>query len=150
MITLPAGYAVRTDIYVRYAETDQMGVVYYGNYFTWFEVGRNAFFRSLGQSYNALEEQGMLLPIVAAYCRYLHPAKFEDRITITTSLEVLTASRLACSYTIRCGETPVASGLTTQCFVRKKSGRPVSLKKHHPDYWQLLQELLSTRDNKTS
>jgi acyl-CoA thioester hydrolase len=150
VITLPAGYAVSTDIYVRYAETDQMGVVYYGNYFTWFEVGRNAFFRSLGQSYKALEEQGMLLPIVEAYCRYLNPAKFEDRITITTSLDDLTASRLVFSYTIRCGETPVATGRTTQCFVLKKSGRPVSLKKHHPDYWQLLQELLSTRDNKTS
>lgn len=141
------GYSVSTDLSVRYAETDQMGVVYYGNYFTWFEVGRNAFFQSLGRSYGALEEQGLLLPVVEAYCRYVAPARYEDRVTITTQVIELTVSRLVFLYTIRRGETLIARGRTVQCFVTKESGRPVSLKKRYPKLWVCLQKLLPEPEN---
>ncbi|NMA54906.1 MAG: acyl-CoA thioesterase [Firmicutes bacterium] len=139
---MSGGNTASVQINVRYAETDQMGVVYYGNYFTWFEIGRSAFFRSLGHSYEKLEEQGLLLPVVEAYCRYLSPARYEEQITITTRLERLTAARLVFAYTIHRGEILLASGRTTQCFVGKDSGRPVNLKKHYPGYWELLQSLI--------
>lgn len=145
MSKVQAGYSVSTDIDVRYAETDQMGVVYYGNYFTWFEVGRNAFFRSLDRSYRALEEEGLLLPMVEANCHYLAPAKYEDRVTISTELVDLTASRLVFSYTIRRRDMLIATGRTVQCFVTKDRGRPVSLKKHYPEIWSYLQKLLPGR-----
>ncbi|HHV57887.1 MAG TPA: acyl-CoA thioesterase, partial [Firmicutes bacterium] len=67
------GKAVRTQLSVRYADTDQMGVVYYANYLVWFEVGRNAFFRVLGDSYRRWEEAGLLLPVVEAGCRDYQP-----------------------------------------------------------------------------
>lgn len=141
------GYSVSEDIYVRYAETDQMGVVYYGNYFTWFEVGRNAFFRSLGQSYGLLEENGLLLPVVEANCCYLAPAKYEDQVTITTQLTNFTCSRICFSYMIQCGETLIATGSTVQGFVSKSKGRPINIKKHHPELWERLQKLLPGKHN---
>ena len=144
---MPTRYSVSTKIAVRYAETDQMGVVYYGNYFTWFEVGRNAFFQSLGRSYRALEDQGLLLPVVEASCRYLAPARYEDRLIVTTELKTVRASRLSFSYSIYRNETLIATGQTMQAFVNKSSGRPVSLKKHYPGLWECLQKLLPGNSN---
>ncbi|MGI6128684.1 MAG: acyl-CoA thioesterase [bacterium] len=141
MSMMPTGYCVSTNVDVRYAETDQMGVVYYGNYFTWFEVGRNAFFQSLGRSYRKLEEQGLLLPVVEASCRYQMPARYEDQLTITTELKTVSVSRIKFSYIIRRKETRIATGETTQAFVSKSKGRPVNLKKYFPELWDCLQRL---------
>lgn len=66
--------AKETTIRVRYEETDQMGVVYYGNYFTWFEVGRNEFFRELGMACDDLEEEQVLLPVIETGCKYINSA----------------------------------------------------------------------------
>jgi acyl-CoA thioester hydrolase len=72
-------------IRVRYAETDQMGVVYYANYFVWFEVGRVELMRSLGFEYRELEEQDQcFLPVVEASCRYKAPARYDDVLTLET------------------------------------------------------------------
>jgi acyl-CoA thioester hydrolase len=74
-----------TTIRVRYAETDQMGVVYYANYFVWFEVGRVELMRSLGFEYRELEEQDQcFLPVVEANCRYKAPARYDDVLTLET------------------------------------------------------------------
>ena len=75
-----------TSIRVRYQETDQMGVVYHGNYFTWFDIGRTEFFRNMGMVYTRLEEEGILLPVIEAQCRYIKPAKYDDEIIINTKL----------------------------------------------------------------
>jgi acyl-CoA thioester hydrolase len=72
-------------IRVRYAETDQMGVVYYANYFVWFEVGRVELMRTLGFEYRELEEQDQcFLPVVEANCRYKAPARYDDVLTLET------------------------------------------------------------------
>ena len=72
-------------IRVRYAETDQMGVVYYANYFVWFEVGRVELMRSLGFDYREIEEQAQcFLPVVEANCRYKAPARYDDLLTLET------------------------------------------------------------------
>src|ERR1700754_1184388 len=72
-------------IRVRYAETDQMGVVYYANYFVWFEIGRVELMRSLGFEYRELEEQDQcFLPVVEANCRYQAPAGYDDVLTLET------------------------------------------------------------------
>jgi acyl-CoA thioester hydrolase len=74
-----------TRIRVRYAETDQMGVAYYGNYLTWFEVGRTDLLRQMGESYRRLEEEeGFYLPVVEAFCRYHRPARYDDLVDIVT------------------------------------------------------------------
>src|ERR1700742_2148028 len=72
-------------IRVRYAETDQMGVVYYANHFVWFEIGRVELMRSLGFDYREIEEQAhCFLPVVEANCRYKSPARYDDLLTLET------------------------------------------------------------------
>jgi acyl-CoA thioester hydrolase len=76
---------IRTTLRVRYAETDQMGVVYYANYFVWCEIGRVEFFRQLGYDYKQMEaEDDCHLPVVEASCRYRAPARYDDEVIIET------------------------------------------------------------------
>lgn len=83
----PAADWVETGIRVRYAETDQMGVVYYANFFVWFEIGRVEHLRSRGFSYRDLEaEDGRYIPVVEARCRYKSPARYDDLLILRTRL----------------------------------------------------------------
>jgi len=92
---------VTAEVRVRYAETDQMGVVYYANYLVWFEVGRVELLRSLGFSYSVLETQHeCILPVVEATCRYRSPARYDDRILIETRPALLRGSVLRFAYRI--------------------------------------------------
>ena len=84
-----SGVSGTARIRVRYAETDQMGVVYHGNYFAWFEIGRIELLRQTGWSYKALEADGIGLPVIEATCQYRHPARYDDE------LEIRTAGRMA-------------------------------------------------------
>src|SRR6202012_2411096 len=91
----------QTRLRVRYAETDQMGVVYYANYFVWCEIGRVEFFRQLGHDYKLLErEEDCHLPVVAATCRYRSPARYDDEIAIETRVTVLRGPVLKFGYRI--------------------------------------------------
>jgi acyl-CoA thioester hydrolase len=78
-----------TRIRVRYAETDQMDIVYYGNYAQYFEVGRAECIRDLGFTYKKMEEMGIRMPVVQMECRFLRPAHYDDLITIKTQLREL-------------------------------------------------------------
>ena len=92
---------VTTRVRVRYAETDQMGIVYYANYFVWFEIGRVELLRSLGLAYSRLElDHGCILPVVDARCRYRAPARYDDEIVIETSPALVRGSVLKFAYTI--------------------------------------------------
>ena len=93
--------AVSTNVRVRYAETDQMGVVYYANYLVWFEIGRVEVLRSLGFSYRQLEEEhGCILPVAEASCRYRSSARYDDNIRIETRPTVLRGAILKFGYRI--------------------------------------------------
>jgi acyl-CoA thioester hydrolase len=90
---------VVTTIRVRYAETDQMGVVYYANYLVWFELGRVEFLRQLGFNYRSMEvEDGCILPVVEVTCRYKAPARYDDVIEIQCEPTVLRRSVLKFGY----------------------------------------------------
>jgi acyl-CoA thioester hydrolase len=78
-----------TTLRVRYAETDQMNIVYYGNYAQYFEVGRVEAIRSLGMSYKSLEEKGVILPVVELNIRYLRSAQYDDLLTIRSEIKEL-------------------------------------------------------------
>ena len=92
---------VTTQVRVRYAETDQMGIVYYANYLVWFEMGRVELLRSLGFAYSLLEkDHGCILPVVSARCRYRSPARYDDEIQIETRPAWLRGSVLKFAYTI--------------------------------------------------
>jgi acyl-CoA thioester hydrolase len=93
--------SVTTEVRVRYAETDQMNVVYYANYLVWFEVGRVELLRKLGFSYRQLEEEhGCILPVIEATCRYRSPARYDDQILIETRPALLRGSVLKFAYRI--------------------------------------------------
>jgi|SRR5665213_3482459 acyl-CoA thioester hydrolase len=93
--------AVTTQVRVRYAETDQMGIVYYANYLVWFEIGRVELLRSLGLAYSQLEkEHECILPVVEASCRYRSPARYDDEILIETRPALLRGSVLKFAYKI--------------------------------------------------
>jgi acyl-CoA thioester hydrolase len=92
---------VTTEVRVRYAETDQMGIVYYANYLVWFEIGRVELLRSLGLAYSQLEKDHQcILPVIEASCRYKSPARYDDQIVIETWPSLLRGSVIKFAYRI--------------------------------------------------
>ncbi len=84
-------FTSETQVRVRYAETDQMGVVYHSNYFPYFESARAESIRQLGFTYADMEKMGIIMPVVDVHCRYLRPARYDDLLTIKTMLKELPA-----------------------------------------------------------
>lgn len=92
---------VTTHVRVRYAETDQMGIVYYANYLVWFELGRVEVLRTVGYSYNELEiKHGCILPVIEATCRYRAPARYDDEIIIEAWPSLIRGSVIKFAYRI--------------------------------------------------
>lgn len=85
---------------VRYAETDQMGIVYYANYLIWFEVGRTDLLRLAGWSYREMEAEGFALPVVEAHCEYRQSARYDDELDIVTTGAILSAVRVKFEYQV--------------------------------------------------
>ena len=114
----------RTQVTVRYAETDMMGVVYHGNYLPWFEVGRTNLLKELGLPYRRLEEEGFRLPVLEVSARYLRPAIYDDTVTIVTRLSEKPLLRIRLEYEVKRGEELLATGHTVHAFIDRE-GRPV-------------------------
>ncbi len=87
-------YVAKTQVRIRYSETDQMGILYHGNYVALYEIGRTTAFRELGLPYRDLEKQGIFMPVVGLQLKYMKPAYYEDLITIETTIEELPQYRL--------------------------------------------------------
>lgn len=85
---------------VRYADTDQMGVVYYANYLVWFEVARTDLLRASGWTYKEMEEEGFALPVIAAHCEYRHSARYDDVIDIHATGTLLSPVRVRFTYSV--------------------------------------------------
>jgi len=104
-----------TEVRVRYAETDQMGIVHNSNFLVWFEVGRSEFCRARGFSYKEMEDKESALMVVAeSYCRYKSPAHYEDLLTVRTKIEEIRSRSLRFVYEIyrASDETLLAEGET--------------------------------------
>jgi acyl-CoA thioester hydrolase len=113
---------------VRYAETDQMGVVYYANYFVWFEVGRTDLLRTMGGTYRQLESDGLFLPVIEASCTYSRPSHYDDELEIRTEGELLSPIRVRFAYEVtrRADRVITATGHTVHAAV-DRNGRPCRL-----------------------
>ena len=113
---------------VRYAETDKMGVVYYANYFVWFEIGRTDWLRETGATYRVMENEGLGLPVIEAHCDYRAGARYDDEVEIRTVAALRSPVRLAFDYEVLRREDGalLASGYTVHAAV-DRSGRPVRL-----------------------
>lgn len=118
-------YSTSTEIRVRYAETDQMGFVYYGNYATYFEIARVEALRSLGLSYKIMEEQGCLLPVVDFHIKYHAPATYDDLIRVETTIDVLPTSKIHFVYKCYRDEKILTSAETTLVFMNGETKRPM-------------------------
>lgn len=108
---------------VRYAETDQMGVVYHSNHFIWFEVGRVELLRHLGFSYKDMErEDGCHIAVVDARCRYKAPARYDDEVIVRTHVKNVRESMIHFGYElVRAGDaTVLAEGETTHIVIDKQ------------------------------
>jgi len=128
-ISSSVGNIVRsTRVRVRYADTDQMGVVYYANYLVWFEVGRTEWLRDAGWNYRDMEEAGVSLPVIEAHCEYRQSARYDDEIEIRTRATGLTPVRLRFDYqAVRtAGDLLVAEGHTVHAAIGT-NGRPCRL-----------------------
>lgn len=114
-----------TNLRVRYAETDQMGYVYYGNYASFYEVARTEMLRSTGISYKELEEMGVMLPVTDLRSKYIKPAHYDDLITIRTIIKEKPLVRLSFDYEIfnESGDL-LNTGSTQLVFVDMKKNRP--------------------------
>jgi acyl-CoA thioester hydrolase len=121
-------------IRVRYAETDQMGVVYYANYLVWMEVARVDYCRAIGFHYKDMElDDGVLLAVAESHCRYVSPARFDEEISIATSIPDVNRRFVSFDYEMTCGARRVAVGQTRHIFLNHVL-RPVRL----PDKYAVL------------
>lgn len=114
---------VDTTLRVRYAETDQMGVVYHSNYFVWFEVGRVELLRHLGFTYREMEKQDdCVIAVVDARCRYKSPARYDDELVVRTHLKNIRESMIHFGYQVLrpADNTVLAEGETTHIVVNSE------------------------------
>ena len=119
----------QTRVRVRYAETDQMGVVYYANYLVWMEVARVEFCKALGFRYKDMEiDDGVLIAVVEAQCRYLCPARFDDEVIVETRIADANTRVVSFAYEMRLaeGDRKLATGSTRHIFCNREM-KPVRL-----------------------
>ena len=127
-----------TTVRVRYGETDQMGVVYYGNYYAWFEVGRVELCRQLGFEYKRMEiEDDSYIVVAESSCRYLRPAKFDDLLRVRTRVSELQRRVIGFRYEIIRDETNelIATG-ETRHVICDRQGRPKSLPEKYRKFFE--------------
>jgi acyl-CoA thioester hydrolase len=125
-----------TRLRVRYAETDQMGVVYYANYMIWMEVGRAEYCRAAGIRYRDMEKgDGILLAVVEAHCRYLRPARYDDEIAVRTWISNASRRAVEFEYEIRDAHSTrtLAAGSTKHVFL----GADLKPAKLPEKYWPM-------------
>jgi acyl-CoA thioester hydrolase len=114
-----------TKIRVRYAETDQMGYMYYGNYAQFYEVGRVEMLRSLGMTYRSMEEEGVMMPVLEMKTKYLKPALYDEEITVKVIMEKMPSVRIHFRYELfNENQELINVGDTTLVFIDIKKNKP--------------------------
>jgi acyl-CoA thioester hydrolase len=114
-----------TKIRVRYAETDQMGYMYYGNYAQFYEVGRVEMLRSMGMTYRSMEEEGIMMPVLEMKTKYLKPALYDEEITVKVIMEKIPSVRIHFRYELfNENQEMINIGETTLVFIDIKKNKP--------------------------
>jgi acyl-CoA thioester hydrolase len=120
-------YTHSTKVRVRYGETDQMGYVYYGNYAEYYEVARVEMLRSLGMDYASMESSGVMMPVLELNCKYIRPARYDQELTIKTTIAELPGIRIHFKYEIfNESDELINIGTTTLVFVDMEKNKPCS------------------------
>ncbi|WP_299097807.1 thioesterase family protein [uncultured Winogradskyella sp.] len=126
-----------TEIRVRYGETDQMGVVYHANYAVYFEVGRTEWLREFGLSYNAMEKEGIMLPVVSLSINYKNSARYDDVLKVKTQLKKMPTASIEFDYELINDKGQLlATGNTVLAFIDSTRNRPTRCPKYLLDKLQ--------------
>ena len=122
-----------TNLTVRYAETDKMGVVYHTNYGIWYEIARTKYIKDLGYSYSDMEKAGIMIPVINLNIKYISPTYYDDNIIIKTIVTKLSSAKIEFSYSAYRNniKSPVNTGISIHAFVDNNM-RLINLKKISP------------------
>lgn len=124
-----------TTIQVRYAETDQMGIAHHSNYPIWFEAARTELSKACGFSYLAMEQAGILNPLVELQIRFIKPLRYDDIVNVDVWIAEVSPVKLVFRYSIMKAGEVMATGMTLQALVGRDL-KPLNLKKVHPELYQ--------------
>ncbi len=131
----------------QYYETDQMGVIHHSNYIRWLEEARVAYMEQMGMGYDQMEKEGIISPVIEVKCRYKKSIYFPDIVCITAHLVQYTGTRMTLSYRIfNSDEELCAEAETHHCFINR-DGHLVTLKKAHPTFHALFENVFSQEQN---
>lgn len=130
---------------VQYYETDKMGITHHSNYIRWMEEARTHYLEETGWSYDRLEKQGMISPVLAVNCKYKESSTFSDEIQINVQLLDCGPVRMTIGYEMTNTKTGsiVCTGTTEHCFLNTNR-KPIRLKKDCPEFYQTMQSLITT------
>lgn len=113
-----------TNIRVRYAETDAMNFVYYGNYATYFEVARVELMRNIGLSYRSIEDMGIWMPVIDFHIQYFKPAQYDDEVVIKVKVDELPSSKMIFKYETYLDNVCINRAETTLVFISAETKKP--------------------------
>ncbi len=131
-----------SEIVVRYQETDQMGIVHHSVYPVWYEVARTDYCKQMGLRYLEMESMGIMTPIYEVHSHYKSPARYDDILTVQTIVKRLTPYRIEFRYEIFKEDTLIHYGETVHVWVDSKEFKPLNLKKHFPNVYQLIESTM--------
>ncbi len=124
----------------QYYETDKMGIIHHSNYIRWFEEARVNFLEFLGLSYQTIEANGIIVPVLEVSCQYKNMLHFGDWVRIDLFIEKYTGTRLDLRYEIYdTNETLMTTGTSKHCFLAQENQRLISLKKSRPEFHKIFQ-----------
>lgn len=128
---------------VRYAETDQMGIVHHSVYPIWYEIARTDLSNQAGFPYSKMEEEGVLLPLVELNSKYITPAHYNDELTVTATVSKLTPVRIVFSYEVfkKDSDKPISTGYTVHAIVNKDM-KPINTQKLFPDIYNSMLKMM--------
>lgn len=127
-----------TEITVRYAETDAMGVVHHATYPIWFEIARTDYIKKLGLSYAEMERGGVMLPVTAITVKYHQPARYDDKLIITALITRLTPARVEFAYRLTKDGELLTDGTSSHAFVSSTTFKPLNFKAAMPEFFEKL------------
>jgi acyl-CoA thioester hydrolase len=123
------------EIEVRYAETDQMGVVYHANYLVWMELGRTSLISDLGFNYSEMERDGIISPVLDIQASYKNPVRYGEKAIVKTWIEEYDGLRVTYGYEILKEDGTISlTGQSKHVCVKKDSFRPISIKRNYPNW----------------
>ena len=129
---------------VRYAETDQMGIVHHSVYAIWYELARTDLSKKAGFPYSKMEEIGIMMPLVELNSKYISPAYYDDELIVTATVSKLTPARIVFSYEVhrKDQEKPISTGYTVHALVNKEM-KPINTKKLFPEIYAALEKMMN-------